>query len=221
MSSNILDLKKSYETNKINSILNDFEISTEARAFLNENLFNVFVAVLVDQSVKSKIAFELPYKLKSRIGVERYNVDYISNHRDEVICKFKEKPALHRYPERMATFVCELAAYLLEKYDGDIKMFLLANDDLKKFEKRLCLIKGISIKKANLMALILELDYGVKFKNTAASHALMDRHIIDYLKSIGVDNPTQADGDLFFSKIDPSNPALASATFWKLEVAQH
>ena len=37
------NLKKSYETNKINSILNDFEISTEARDFLNENLFNVFV----------------------------------------------------------------------------------------------------------------------------------------------------------------------------------
>lgn len=77
----------------------------------------LLIAVLLDQQVQASLAFEGPYKIKNRLG--HLNLEKLAAMDLETLQEhFGESPAVHRFYNKMAGSVQELAQVLVSEYDG-------------------------------------------------------------------------------------------------------
>ena len=95
-----------------------FTGNDEADELLAREPFALLIGFALDQQVPVQTAFAGPLKLKQRLGtLEPAKIAAHDPARlDEV---FREKPAIHRFPGNMARRVQDLAAVVVEDYDGD------------------------------------------------------------------------------------------------------
>ena len=93
------------EVIKDNSILSDNMLKREEKEFLLSDWNAFLIGLISDQSVKAEIAWRLPYYLSKRLG----HFDFCRITKEETIesleATIKEKPALHRYPRKMAEYI--------------------------------------------------------------------------------------------------------------------
>jgi uncharacterized HhH-GPD family protein len=92
-----------------------FTDSDEANELIASDPMALLVGLALDQQVTVQQAFLGPLRLRERLGA----VDASTLATVELESVFREKPAIHRYPAKMAERVHDLAAHLLEHYDGD------------------------------------------------------------------------------------------------------
>jgi uncharacterized HhH-GPD family protein len=92
-----------------------FTDSDEANELIATDPMALLVGLALDQQVTVQQAFLGPLRLRERLGA----VDASTLATVELESVFREKPAIHRYPAKMAERVHDLAAHLLEHYDGD------------------------------------------------------------------------------------------------------
>lgn len=207
-------IKDEYEHHKPTSILDTIQMDEMEKKFVQEDKYSLIIAVLSDQSVKSEIAWRLPLRLKERVGEENLKPHWITTHQELVYQAIKTKPALHRFPQKIANFIISMSQLLIDSYEGTADNLLLSSNDYNEFVSNLKEIKGISEKKANLMFLILILDFNIEFSNIQNSQALLDVHIKRYLGQILKKAITQEIANEFFKKIDAENPARVSPFIW-------
>lgn len=102
-----------------NNILKGNLLKKEVKDFLINNPNAFLLGLISDQSVKAEIAWSLPYHLKERIGT--FDFQKIVHLYDETKLEqvIKSKPALHRYPSRMAVYLLSAIKDILEKYNGN------------------------------------------------------------------------------------------------------
>jgi len=90
----------------------------EADALLREDPNALLIAVVLDQQVQAELAFEGPHKIKQRLGhldMAKLSAMELEDLQDV----FGEKPAVHRFYNKMAGTVQEVAGIIADKYDGD------------------------------------------------------------------------------------------------------
>jgi uncharacterized HhH-GPD family protein len=90
----------------------------EADTLLRENPNALLIAVLLDQQVQAELAFEGPHKIRERIG----HLDMAKMAEmplEELKTVFGEKPAVHRFYNKMAGTVHEVAGVIADTYDGN------------------------------------------------------------------------------------------------------
>lgn len=208
------EIKEEYELNIPTSILDAIQIEKSEKDILREDPFFLMIAVLSDQSVKSEIAWRLPYALMERIGQDNLNPYWVVSNEHLIYEAIKNKPALHRFPQKIADFIVSMSQTVIQEYNGSASRMLLKTKDYNDFTKQIKMLKGISEKKANLMFLILTLDFNIPFSNTQDSKALLDVHIKRYLERILGSTVTQKQADKWFKEIDPENPARVSPFLW-------
>jgi uncharacterized HhH-GPD family protein len=92
-----------------------FTDSDEANALLVEEPIALLVGFALDQQVTVQKAFSGPLVIRQRLGT----LDARTLATADLEPVFRERPAIHRFPGAMAKRVRELAAHLLECYDGD------------------------------------------------------------------------------------------------------
>ncbi|HEV7527424.1 MAG TPA: HhH-GPD-type base excision DNA repair protein [Solirubrobacteraceae bacterium] len=92
-----------------------FTDSDEANELIASDPMALLVGLALDQQVTVQQAFLGPLRLRERLGA----VDASTLATVELESVFREKPAIHRYPAKMAERVHDLAAHLLEHYDGE------------------------------------------------------------------------------------------------------
>lgn len=220
--SELKDIKEEYMVSKPASILDAIQMSKDERDRFREDYYLLLIAVLADQSVKSEIAWRLPRRLMERIGKHNLNPYWVVSNKSLVSEALKTKPALHRFPQKMADFIVSMSQTVIDEYDGSVDNLLLNTQNYDVFVKNMKKIKGISDKKANLLFLILTLDFNVTFSNSQNSKALVDVHIKRYLEKILGFGITQKQADNFFKEIDPENPARVSPFLWsKIRTTAH
>lgn len=83
-SSELEELRKSFEKNKPESLLNHIHMSPGSRQLVENDSFALLIAIVADQSVKMEVAWNLPYELGKRIGMEHLNPEWISRNIDKV-----------------------------------------------------------------------------------------------------------------------------------------
>jgi len=92
-------------TIKDNSILSTNMLKKEESDFLLSD-WNAFVIGLIsDQSVKAEMAWRLPYYLFQRLGHFDFDKIIKEENVESLETIIKEKPALHRYPRKMAEYI--------------------------------------------------------------------------------------------------------------------
>src|SRR4051812_20947019 len=80
--------------------------------------FALLIGFALDQQVPLQKAFSGPLELSRRIGgLDARQIATMDA--DTLDSAFRTPPALHRFPGNMAKRVRELAAYLVERYDGE------------------------------------------------------------------------------------------------------
>jgi uncharacterized HhH-GPD family protein len=92
-----------------------FTDSDEANALIANDPFALLVGFALDQRVTVMKAFMGPLVLKERLG----SLEPAAVAAADLEPIFREIPAIHRFPAVMARRVHELAAFIIEKYDGD------------------------------------------------------------------------------------------------------
>jgi uncharacterized HhH-GPD family protein len=89
-----------------------------ADKLLAEDPLALLIGMVLDQQIPLEWAFKGPLVLTERLGAG-LDAGEIAAMEPGVLAKaFAEKPALHRYPSSMAKRVQELAAHIVEHYDG-------------------------------------------------------------------------------------------------------
>jgi uncharacterized HhH-GPD family protein len=95
-----------------------FTPDEDANRLLADDPFAVMLGMLLDQQVPMEWAFRAPALLRDRLGGALDVPAIAAMDADELERRFRDKPALHRYPGSMAKRTHALANHLVEHYGG-------------------------------------------------------------------------------------------------------
>jgi uncharacterized HhH-GPD family protein len=138
----------------IKTILTPFTGDDEADRLLSTDGFALLTGMLLDQQVPMEWAFRGPSELKRRLGsLDATTIAAMDP--DALVAAFVEKPALHRYPASMAKRVHELAAFIVERYDGKPDRIWKGVRDPAELLQRLEELPGYGKQKAGIFLAIL------------------------------------------------------------------
>ncbi|HET9614282.1 MAG TPA: HhH-GPD-type base excision DNA repair protein [Candidatus Limnocylindrales bacterium] len=126
----------------------------EADRLLVDDPLALLIGFVLDQQVTLQKAFSGPLELSHRIGgLDAKRI--ASMDPDALDRAFRDRPALHRFPGNMAKRTRELAAYLVERYDGDASRIWRDARDGADLHARLLDLPGFGPMKAGTLVAIL------------------------------------------------------------------
>jgi uncharacterized HhH-GPD family protein len=134
-----------------------FTDDDEACALLASDPFAFLVGFALDQQITVQQAFLGPLRIKQRLGT----LDPKTLARTDLEPVFKEKPAVHRFPGSMARRVQDLAAYVVEEYDGDAARIWTEARDGADLRERLAALPGFGEMKVKSVAAVLAKRFGL------------------------------------------------------------
>jgi uncharacterized HhH-GPD family protein len=134
----------------------------EADDLLARDPFALLVGMLLDQQYPMEHAFRGPWKLTSRLGVERLDPAAVAAMDPEEFADLAATPpAIHRYGRSMAGRVQQLAQVVANEYDGDAaKIWTTARSGQELFD-RLRALPGWGEMKAKIFVALLGKQLGV------------------------------------------------------------
>jgi uncharacterized HhH-GPD family protein len=134
-----------------------FTDSDDANALIAEDPMALLVGLALDQQVTVQQAFLGPLRLRERLGA----IDADTLARADLEPAFRQRPAIHRYPAKMAERVHELAVYLREHYDGQAARVWTEAADAKALRENIAALPGFGEMKVKTLAAILAKHFGV------------------------------------------------------------
>jgi uncharacterized HhH-GPD family protein len=128
-----------------------------ACALIATDPFALLVGFALDQQITVQQAFAGPLRIKQRLGT----LDPKTLAETDLEPVFKEKPAVHRFPGSMARRVQDLAAYVVEEYDGDAARIWTEARDGADLRERLAALPGFGEMKVRSVSAVLAKRFGV------------------------------------------------------------
>ena len=119
--------------------------------------FALLVGFALDQQVTVQQAFLGPLRLKERLGT----LEPSKVAKADLEPLFREKPAIHRFPGSMAERVRELAATVVDDYDGDASRLWTEAVDGTELRKRIAALPGFGEMKVKALGSVLAKRFGV------------------------------------------------------------
>ena len=141
----------------------------------------LLIGFALDQQVPLQKAFSGPLELSRRIdGLDAKRIATMDP--EALDAAFRKPPALHRFPGNMAKRVRELAAYLVERYDGDASRIWREAKDGADLHARLLDLPGFGPMKAGTLLAILG-------KRMALAPTGWEAFLPDHMTLADVDGP--------------------------------
>ena len=200
---------------KDNSILSENMLKKEESEFLLSDWNAFLIALISYQSLKAEMAWRLPYLLSKRLG--HFDLCRISKEEsiESLEMLIKEKPALHRYPRKMAEYIMFAIEKIRTDYDSNAENIWKNDLDAEHVVAKLEEFKGISHKKAALGTLLLVRDFGVSLNNLHCIDIAYDVHIRRIFLRMGLtDKDTLKDVTEVARKICEDFPGSLTLPFW-------
>ncbi len=132
----------------------------EADALLAADPLALLIGFALDQQVTVQSAFAGPLKLRQRLGTLDAKA-IAATDPDRLLEIFRERPAIHRFPGSMATRVQELAAHVVDEYDGHAEHLWTEATDTADLKKRIGALPGYGPMKITALGSVLALRFGV------------------------------------------------------------
>lgn len=133
----------------------------EADAVLDEDSFAVVVGMMLDQQYGMEHAFRGGWKVRSRFGTLDPAAIAAADPEDFVaLCS--QPPAIHRFPGSMAKRLQELAALVVERYDGDVTRLWTEATSGRDLLKRVQDLPGFGKQKAQIFVALLAKQLDVR-----------------------------------------------------------
>jgi uncharacterized HhH-GPD family protein len=118
---------------------------------LADDPFALLVGFALDQQVTVQQAFLGPLRLKERLGTLEPRA--VADADLEPL--FREKPAIHRFPGSMAERVRDLAATVVDEYDGDASRLWTEAADGADLSRRISALPGFGEMKVKSLGAVL------------------------------------------------------------------
>ena len=144
-----------------------FTDSDEANRLIASDPMALLVGFALDQQVSVQKAFSGPLAIRERLGA----LDATTLAGADLEPVFRERPAVHRFPGSMAKRVHDLAAHILERYDGDAARVWTDAGDAAALRRNLAELPGFGEMKVKALAAVLAKRFGV-----AAAQDLVPGH---------------------------------------------
>lgn len=203
------------EVIKDNSILSDNMLKKEEREFLLSDWNAFIIGLISDQSVKAEMAWRLPYYLSKRLGYFDFDRIIKEQSVESLEAIIKEKPALHRYPRKMAEYIFFAIKKIVEEYDSKAENIWKNDLNAEHVVAKLEEFKGISHKKAALGTLLLVRDFGVTLNNLSCIDIAYDVHVRRIFLRMGlVDKDNIKDVTSSAREICNEFPGSLTLPFW-------
>jgi uncharacterized HhH-GPD family protein len=140
-----------------------FQIANEPAAdkILDEYPFSVVVGMMLDQQYGMEHAFRGGYKVIGRFGtLDPAKIAAADPDEFKALCS--QPPAIHRFPGSMAARLQELAALVVDRYDGDVTRLWTEASDGKDLFKRVQELPGFGKQKAQIFVALLAKQLDVR-----------------------------------------------------------
>jgi uncharacterized HhH-GPD family protein len=132
--------------------------SDEANALIASDPMALLVGLALDQQITVQQAFLGPLRLRERLGA----IDADTLATAELEPAFREKPAVHRYPAKMAERVHDLAVHVRDNYDGDAERVWTDAPDAEALRANIAAMPGFGEMKIKALGAILAKRFGVE-----------------------------------------------------------
>ena len=152
-----------------------FANDPNANQLLRDDALAFLFAVIADYQVPAERAWALPYLLKQRLG--HLDPERMLNEPEKVSEAIARSPALHRYVNKVPSFIVDACSIVLTQYGGDASQIWGGDATAFEVQRRLKAFPGISQKKAAMAVEILERDFDVPIKEMSGSDVAYDVHI--------------------------------------------
>jgi len=135
-----------------------FTDSAQANALIAADPMALLIGFALDQQVTVQKAFSGPLAIKERVG----SLDAKKLVAADLDAIFREKPAIHRFPGNMAKRVHDLAAYVLDQYDGDAARVWKGVRSSDQLRTNIEALPGFGEMKVKSLAAVLAKRFNVK-----------------------------------------------------------
>jgi uncharacterized HhH-GPD family protein len=135
-----------------------FTESDEANALIARDPMALLLGLALDQQVTVQQAFLGPLRLRERLGA----IDADTLATAELEPAFREKPAIHRYPAKMAGRVHDLAVHVRDNYDGDAARVWTDAADADALRANIAALPGFGEMKVKTLGSMLAKRFGVE-----------------------------------------------------------
>jgi uncharacterized HhH-GPD family protein len=135
-----------------------FTEDDEANELIARDPLALLVGFALDQQVTVQKAFAGPLAIKQRLG--RFDARTLAETDLEPV--FREKPAVHRYPGSMAERVRDLAAHIVDRYDGDAARVWTDARSPEELKANLSALPGFGDMKVRSTIAVLAKRFGVE-----------------------------------------------------------
>jgi uncharacterized HhH-GPD family protein len=144
-----------------------FTDSDEANALIASDPMALLVGFALDQQVTVQQAFLGPLRLRERLGT----LDAGALAAADLEPVFREKPAIHRFPAKMAQRVHALAEHVRDEYEGNAARVWADASDSQELRANIAGLPGFGEMKIKALGSVLSKRFGV-----AAAQGLVPAH---------------------------------------------
>jgi uncharacterized HhH-GPD family protein len=141
-----------------------FTDDREACELLARDPLALLVGFELDQQVTVQKAFAGPLELSRRLG--RFDARTLAE--TDLDPVFREKPSIHRFPGSMAGRVRDLAAHIVEHYDGDAAAVWTSARSPEELRANLEALPGFGELKVRSLLAVLAKRFDVELAKTLA-----------------------------------------------------
>jgi uncharacterized HhH-GPD family protein len=134
-----------------------FTDSDEANALIASDPMALLIGFALDQQVTVPKAFMGPLVIKQRVGT----LDPARLAATDLDPVLREKPAVHRFPGKMAERVHDLAAHIRDEYGGDAGRVWRDAKDAEQLRERIAGLPGFGEMKVKSLGAVLAKRYKV------------------------------------------------------------
>jgi len=138
-----------------------FTDSDEANELIASDPMALLVGFALDQQVSVQKAFSGPLALRERLG----SLDAAAIADADLDAIFREKPAIHRFPGKMAERVQSLAAHIRDEYDGDAAAVWKRAKSGAELRANIAALPGFGEMKIKALGAVLAKRYKLKVAN--------------------------------------------------------
>jgi uncharacterized HhH-GPD family protein len=134
-----------------------FTDSDEANALIAADPMALLVGFALDQQVTVQQAFLGPLRLRERLG----SLDPVALASADLEPAFREKPAIHRFPGKMAERVHDLAVHVCDEYGSDAARVWTDAGDAPELRCNIAALPGFGEMKVKALGSVLAKRFGV------------------------------------------------------------
>jgi uncharacterized HhH-GPD family protein len=135
-----------------------FTDSEPANELIAKDPMALLIGFALDQQVTVGQAFMGPLRLRERLGTLQARAVATA----DLEPLFREKPAIHRFPAKMAERVHDLAAHVRDNYDGDAARVWTDASDAQELHANLRALPGFGEMKIKSLSAVLANRFGVR-----------------------------------------------------------